>query len=369
MPAGTLYAMTESIISLKNINVTFRQKNKTINAVQNVSLEVQSGDIYGVVGYSGAGKSTLVRTVNLLQVPTSGQVIVQDSTFFDRQTNQSHAKIINSNQLRQKRRKIGMIFQHFNLLNERTVAENVAFALEHAKLSDTQKADKVGELLKLVELSDRSQQYPSQLSGGQKQRVAIARALANDPEILISDEATSALDPKTTNQILGLLKKLNQEYGLTILLITHEMQAVKEIANKVAVMQNGQIIERGSLLNIFANPKEQLTKEFIETATNLDQAIATVSQQALVQNLQENQIFARLTYTGNNTNEPLIAGLYRQYQIVANILYGDIEILQGTEVGSLLVILTGEQDKLTAGIAQLAQAGVNVEILKGSHAL
>ena len=357
--------MSNPIIALNHIDVTFYQKKRTITAVKDVSITINRGDVYGIVGYSGAGKSTLVRVINLLQEPTSGSVIVNGETFFQADNGNNKKVRIKANDLRNRRRKIGMIFQHFNLLNERTVTENVAFALQHSKLTQDQKKLKVTELLKLVDLTDRAEQYPSQLSGGQKQRVAIARALANDPEILISDEATSALDPKTTNQILSLLKKLNEKLGLTIVLITHEMQAVKEIANKVAVMQNGEIIERGSLLDIFAQPTQQLTKEFIETATNIDKAIATISAQPLVQNLSDNELFIRLSYVGATTDEPLIAGLFRDFQVTANILYGNVEILQNTPVGSLLVILSGTDEQIKAATSTLADHHVEIEILKG----
>lgn len=360
--------MTNPIISLKNIDVTFQQKKRTIEAVKNVSIDVNRGDVFGIVGYSGAGKSTLVRVINLLQVPTSGQVIVNGETFFDGQGAGKTGVQIKPNELRDRRRKIGMIFQHFNLLNERTVAENVAFALQHSPLKADEKKAKVAELLELVELTDRADQFPAQLSGGQKQRVAIARALANDPEILISDEATSALDPKTTNQILALLKKLNEKYNLTILLITHEMDAVKEVANKVAVMQDGQVLEEGSTLDIFTKPQAALTKEFIETATNQDKALATIAESDAITSLSDNEVFARLTYSGNSTNEPLITTLYQKYEVVANILYGNVEILQGTEVGSLLVILSGSADGLAAGLQSLKDQGVTVDILKGKQA-
>ncbi|CUW12634.1 MULTISPECIES: methionine ABC transporter ATP-binding protein [Leuconostoc] len=357
--------MSNPIIALNHIDVTFYQKKRTITAVKDVSITINRGDVYGIVGYSGAGKSTLVRVINLLQEPTSGSVIINGETFFQADNDKNKKVRIKANDLRNRRRKIGMIFQHFNLLNERTVTENVAFALQHSKLTQDQKKLKVTELLKLVDLTDRAEQYPSQLSGGQKQRVAIARALANDPEILISDEATSALDPKTTNQILSLLKKLNEKLGLTIVLITHEMQAVKEIANKVAVMQNGEIIERGSLLDIFAQPTQQLTKEFIETATNIDKAIATISAQPLVKNLNDNELFIRLSYVGATTDEPLIAGLFRDFQVTANILYGNVEILQNTPVGSLLVILSGTDEQIKAATSTLADHHVEIEILKG----
>ena len=361
--------MSEPIIALDNITVSFKQKKRTITAVNNVSVHIERGDVYGIVGYSGAGKSTLVRVINLLQEPTSGSVVVNGTTFFKHDANTNDKIRIKNNDLRLRRQKIGMIFQHFNLLNERTVTENVAFALEHSKLSSKEKAQKVADLLALVDLSDHADNYPSQLSGGQKQRVAIARALANDPEILISDEATSALDPKTTNQILALLKSLNQKLGLTVVLITHEMQAVKEIANKVAVMQDGEIIERGSLLEIFAQPKEQLTREFIETATNIDKAIETVGHQPIVHNLAENAVFVRLSYVGKTTDQPLITRLFRDFNVTANILYGNIEVLQGTPVGSLLVILQGTPQAITNAIAALNDNEVDVEKIKGGQAL
>ena len=218
-------------IDLKNITVQFGQ-NKAVN---DVSLEINKGDIYGVIGFSGAGKSTLVRTINLLQYPSAGSVEVNGTVLF-----KDNKLQISKKQLQEKRRKIGMIFQNFNLLNEETVIENVAFALQHSRLSDQELEEKSLHLLELVGLKDKADFYPAQLSGGQQQRVAIARALANDPDILISDEATSALDPKTTNQILDLLYDLNKKLGLTVVLITHEMDAVKRVANKIAVMENAE---------------------------------------------------------------------------------------------------------------------------------
>ncbi|HGA4493783.1 TPA: methionine ABC transporter ATP-binding protein, partial [Streptococcus pyogenes] len=230
--------MNEAIIQLDHIDITFHQKKRVIEAVKDVTVHINQGDIYGIVGYSGAGKSTLVRVINLLQAPTNGKITVDGDVTFDQGKIQLSAEA-----LRQKRRDIGMIFQHFNLMAQKTAKENVAFALRHSSLSKTEKEQKVIELLELVGLSERADNYPAQLSGGQKQRVAIARALANDPKILISDEATSALDPKTTKQILALLQELNRKLGLTIVMITHEMQIVKDICNRVAVMQNGVLIE------------------------------------------------------------------------------------------------------------------------------
>ena len=276
--------MSKAMIQLDHIDVTFQQKKRQIQAVKDVTIQINEGDIYGIVGYSGAGKSTLVRVINLLQVPSAGTITVDGDVIYQDQVTLKPAA------LREKRRDIGMIFQHFNLMAQMTVAENVAFALKHSKLNKEQKNEKVAKLLDLVGLADRAENYPAQLSGGQKQRVAIARALANDPKILISDESTSALDPKTTKQILALLQELNKKLGLTIVLITHEMQIVKDIANRVAVMQNGELIEEGSVLDIFSNPKNALTQDFITVATGIDEAMVKINQQAIVKNLPDDSM-------------------------------------------------------------------------------
>ncbi|WP_125702989.1 methionine ABC transporter ATP-binding protein [Lacticaseibacillus daqingensis] len=342
----------DAIITLDQIDVEFKEKTRSVHAVDHVDLTVERGDIYGIVGYSGAGKSTLVRVINLLQRPTAGTVTVlgQDMLALD------------ARQLRAKRKRIGMIFQHFNLMNSRTIAENVAFPLKGHTPAAKIKA-KVDELLELVGLADRASAYPAELSGGQKQRVGIARALASDPEILISDEATSALDPKTTSAILDLLKSLNERLGLTIVLITHEMEAVKQICNKVAVMDEGRIIERGSLLNIFAKPEQQLTKDFIDTTLQLDAALAAVRKQPAVQALKAPDQLVRLTYVGASTDQPLVATLYKEFSVTANILFGDIQILQGTPFGNLIVVLSGTQADLDRTFAYLKANDVTVQAL------
>ena len=352
--------MSKEIITLDRIDVTFQQKKRQIQAVKDVSIRINQGDIYGIVGYSGAGKSTLVRVINLLQVPTGGTITVDNDVIFkDKKVQLSAA------QLRQKRQDIGMIFQHFNLMSQLTAEENVAFALKHSGLSKEEKKEKVKKLLDLVGLADRAENYPSQLSGGQKQRVAIARALANDPKILISDEATSALDPKTTKQILALLQDLNQKLGLTIVLITHEMQIIKDIANRVAVMQDGQLIEEGSVLDIFSNPNQDLTRDFITTATGINEAMVKIEKQEIVQNLAPNSILVQLEYAGTATDEPLLNQIYKRYQVTANILYGNIEILDHTPVGALVVVLSGESENLTAAKTAISEAGVRLAVLKG----
>lgn len=342
------------IIELKNINVTFKQADKDIVAVRDETLTVEAGDIYGIVGYSGAGKSTLVRNINLLQRPTTGQVIIngQDLT------------TLSAKELRNQRKKIGMIFQHFNLLDEITVFENILQPLKHASLTTAEKQAKVTELLELVGLTDRATNYPSELSGGQKQRVAIARALVNDPDILLSDEATSALDPRTTNQILKLLKKVNQTLGVTIILITHEMQVVKEIANKVAVMENGHIIERGSLLEIFTNPQKPLTKDFINTATNLDAALENVQALLETKPLTANEKLIQIQYVGNDTAQPLLATIYADYGVTPNILYSNMEILTQTPVGLAIAVFNGpDETAINNALQHFRTQGVGIKIL------
>ncbi|HGR6546363.1 TPA: methionine ABC transporter ATP-binding protein [Streptococcus pneumoniae] len=353
--------MSRDIIKLDQIDVTFHQKKRTITAVKDVTIHIQKGDIYGIVGYSGAGKSTLVRVINLLQKPSAGKITIDDDVIFDGKVT------LTAEQLRRKRQDIGMIFQHFNLMSQKTAEENVAFALKHSGLSKEEKKAKVAKLLDLVGLADRAENYPSQLSGGQKQRVAIARALANDPKILISDESTSALDPKTTKQILALLQDLNQKLGLTVVLITHEMQIVKDIANRVAVMQDGHLIEEGSVLEIFSNPKQPLTQDFISTATGIDEAMVKIEKQEIVEHLSENSLLVQLKYAGASTDEPLLNELYKHYQVMANILYGNIEILDGTPVGELVVVLSGEKAALAGAQEAIRQAGVQLKVLKGGQ--
>lgn len=342
------------MIELKNISVTFQQKKQEIQAVQDVSLTIDKGDIYGIVGYSGAGKSTLVRVINLLQRPTAGTVII----------NKENILTFSKKELRQQRKKIGMIFQHFNLIKERTIFRNIDFSLKYSGLSKSERRQKISHLLELVGLSEKRDAYPSQLSGGQKQRVAIARALANDPEILLCDEATSALDPKTTGQILALLKKLNQELNLTIVLITHEMQVVKEICNKVAVMENGCVVESNDIVSIFSQPQQPLTKDFIRTATHIDQALTTILEHPKLADLDKNQELIEFSYVGDQTNEPLIAQLYSQYQVYTNILYGNVEIVQNVPIGHLIVVLSGDEAQRQQALTYLAKQGVRTNVLK-----
>lgn len=353
---GGVTLAAEPIIALKNICVTFPEKQRTVTAVDHVDLTVNSGDIFGVVGYSGAGKSTLIRVINLLQRPTNPDAQVR--------VNGADLLTLRPRELREKRRKIGMIFQHFNLMSALTIADNVAFALKKSPLSKSERAARVKELLALVGLTEKANDFPSQLSGGQKQRVGIARALANEPDILISDEATSALDPKTTVAILDLLADLNRKLGLTIVLITHEMDAVKHICNRVAVMEAGRLVEQGDLLQIFSQPRAALTKDFIDTTTHMESALATVAQQPTVKDLRPGQVLVELGYLGKSTDQPVITELYRRFEVSANILYGNLEILQGTPVGHLLVVLTGTPQHTEQALVFLTGERVTVQVLK-----
>lgn len=338
-------------VRLQNITVKFPIPDKGIfTAVKNVNLTVQKGDIFGIVGYSGAGKSTLVRTINLLQRPTSGTVQVGDTILYS----DDHQSISRAD-LCQERRRIGMIFQHFNLLNESTVGQNIWFALKHAALSNEAKEKRVLELLDLVGLKDKVDVYPAQLSGGEQQRIAIARALANNPEILISDEATSALDPQNTVQILDLLKKLNQKYGLTIILITHEMDAVKRIANKIAVMSSGEIIEQGDLLDVYLHPQKQLTQQFVGGAMEAETVLQTVKQK-----LNSNERILQITFSANTLGEAIILSLYKKLGVEVSIIYGNMEILDGQPVGTMYILVRGTDEQLKQVNPTLTDAGVVV---------
>ncbi|OFI47076.1 methionine ABC transporter ATP-binding protein [Floricoccus penangensis] len=337
------------MIDLKNIVVKFKQKDKELVAVDDVSVRVDKGDIYGIVGYSGAGKSTLVRVINLLQVPTSGEVIVDGKNL----------EKLSNKELREERKKIGMIFQHFNLMESRTIYQNVEFPLKGSGLTKEEERVKIERLLDLVGILDKKDYYPSQLSGGQKQRVAIARALANDPKILLCDEATSALDPKTTLSILELLREVNEALGITIVIITHEMQVVKEICNKVAVMEKGRVLEDGYVIDIFNEPRELLTQDFIRTATHIEQA----EKKILTYN-KDADIF-ELKFAGNNTVNPVIIELFKRFGITATILYGNIEYLQDTPFGTLLVSFDKQPDLAEVSDYLLSQ-NVKIEKLGGN---
>lgn len=343
------------MIELKDINKVFKDKNQNeFYAAKDVNLKINDGEIFGIIGFSGAGKSTVVRCINLLGRPTSGQVIVNEKNLLE----------LSAKELREERKKIGMIFQHFNLMPSRTVFENIAFPLKHSGLSKKQVQEKVRELLTLVELTDKESQYPSQLSGGQKQRVAIARALANNPKILLCDEATSALDPTTTKQILSLLKKLCDKLNLTIVIITHQINVVKDICDKVAVMEHGKVVETGDVFDIFANPKDEVTKRFIHSTTNLQKIEELISENSNVVQLKKGEKIIRLSYLQKNVSEPLISTVSSKFDVVLNIIFADIEIVQGAPVGGTVAIFSGENQNIQNALGWLKEKNVGIEILK-----
>ena len=343
-----------AIIELRNITKTFVQDGKTFNAVENASVSIEKGDIFGIIGFSGAGKSTLVRAINLLGRPTSGTVTVKGKDFLT----------LSQKELREERKKIGMIFQHFNLMKSRNVFDNVAFPLKRSGLTKKQLAEKVHSLLELVEINDKSENFPSQLSGGQKQRVAIARALANEPDILLCDEATSALDPTTTKSILKLLKKLKDQLGLTIVIITHQMEVIKEICDKVAVMEKGRIVEQGDVFSIFANPQDEVTKRFIRSTSNLSKVEELIAQDSPVVHLEKDEKLVRFTYIKKNVSEPLISAISRLYEVTINIIFAEIEIVQGSPIGGTVAIISGEAATIDRALKHIAALDVGVEVLK-----
>lgn len=340
------------MIKLTNINKVFETNDNPLYALRNVNLSVSKGEIFGVIGSSGAGKSTLIRCVNLLETPTSGAVELDGTDL----------TTLSKSQLSSARHQIGMIFQHFNLLSSRTVFDNVALPLELSGTSKQAISDKIKPLLKLVGLENKHNAYPAELSGGQKQRVAIARALASEPKVLLCDEATSALDPTTTKSILALLKDINERLGLTILLITHEMEVVKNICHKVAIIDKGELIEQNTIANFFANPQTDLARTFIEATINLD--IPEQYQSRLQQTRSDSSYpLVRLGFTGNSVDSAVISEVSRKLNVDINILSADIEFAGGIKFGYMLAELIGDKENTIAAKAYFQQHAVNVEVI------
>ena len=342
------------MIKLENISKSFAINGKTVEAVKDVSLTIRQGEIFGIIGFSGAGKSTLVRCINLLEKPEKGQVIIdgEDITHYE------------GKELRHVRQKIGMIFQHFNLMPSRTVFENIELPLKLTKLSASERSQKIKKLLDLVGLSDKAQSYPSQLSGGQKQRVAIARALANDPKVLLCDEAPSALDPQTTHSILQLLKEVNTRLGITIVVITHQMEVIKEICDCVAVMQKGVVVEKGDIVEVFSAPQAPITKSFIQAADNFEAFSDLVKLNSAITGIKPSQPVWFLTYRGAVAGEPLMSELYRRFEVKANIIYGNIDYFKQCIVGKLGVAIEGRADQIEKARQFLIDQKVIVEVLR-----
>ncbi|MEY4476209.1 MAG: D-methionine transporter, ATP-binding protein [Pseudomonadota bacterium] len=340
------------MIKLSHINKVFQQGSSTIIALSDVSLHVPAGQIYGVIGASGAGKSTLIRCANMLERPTSGQVLVDGQDLMT----------LSESQLSRVRRQIGMIFQHFNLLSSRTVYDNIALPLELDNTSRAAIKKRVTELLDLVGLVDKQDAYPANLSGGQKQRVAIARALASNPKVLLCDEATSALDPATTRSILELLKDINRRLGLTILLITHEMDVVKRICDQVAVISGGKLIEKDSVSEVFSHPKTPLAQQFIQSTLHLD--IPEDYARRMTQQPTADRVpLLKFEFTGKSVDAPLISQAARRFNIDIGILSSQMDYAGGVKFGVMLAELHGnDQDGLSA-IKFLQDHHVRVEVL------
>ncbi|WNS74860.1 methionine ABC transporter ATP-binding protein [Bacillus sp. DTU_2020_1000418_1_SI_GHA_SEK_038] len=343
------------MISIKNVQKIYASKQGQVTAVDNVNLEVNEGEIFGVIGYSGAGKSTLIRMLNGLEIPSSGNVVVANNEV-------SHIKGKN---LRKARQDISMIFQHFNLLWSRTVRQNIAFPLEIAGVAKEERLKRVDELIKLVGLDGREDAYPSQLSGGQKQRVGIARALANNPKVLLCDEATSALDPETTNSILELLVDINERLGLTIVLITHEMQVIRKICHRVAVMEEGRIVELGPVIDVFKNPQQQITKRFVHQITESDPDETKETIEQITQLYPHGQI-VQLSFVGKSVEQPLITNLIRDFNITVNILHGKISQTQNGSYGTLFIHLDGEKPEILKAIDFIKAKQVGVEVISNA---
>ena len=324
------------MIRFEHISKRFSDGRRTVEAVKDVSLEIEKGSIAGIIGFSGAGKSTLARCINLLERPTEGRVIVDGADL----------TALSEKQLREQRKKIGMIFQQFNLFASRTVYGNIAYPLEHSGSSKAEIRARVHELLELVGLKDKEDAYPAQVSGGQKQRVAIARALANEPEVLLSDESTSALDPQTTKSILHLLRDLNQKLGITIVVITHEMQVVKEICDQVYVMDGGRVVESGDVFQVFSCPRERITREFVMSTSNLSQIDELLHDPGKPIQLGQDDYLVRLRYLERSTSEALISHISREYELDVNILLGSIELIEGNPLGGLVAVMTGPHERV-----------------------
>jgi D-methionine transport system ATP-binding protein len=336
-----------AIIDVISVSKTYSHAGRIAHALREISLSIDAQDIYGIIGLSGAGKSTLIRCLAGGIQPTSGKILFRNQNISD----------LRGENLRAFRLNIGMIFQHFNLLSSRTVAENIAYPLEIAGIPKSKHYETVNELLKLVGLTSKKDAYPSLLSGGEKQRVGIARALANQPDVLFCDEATSALDPKTTKEILDLLVTINKTLGVTIVLITHAMEVIKRVCNKVAVIEAGKIVEEGPVTEVFANPQHPTTKNFIQGSSH-------EIPEEFFKPPSPNRKLLRLRFKGSSAGEPLISQIIKKYYVEANILLGWIDRLQTTTIGTLIIELTGSPEGIDGSLQYLTEKNAHYEVLQ-----
>jgi D-methionine transport system ATP-binding protein len=337
-----------TMIEFQNLKKIYESGGQQVAALNGIDLKINKGEIFGVIGFSGAGKSSLIRCVNLLERPTSGNVIVDGHNLTS----------MSVKEVREIKKNIGMVFQHFNLLNSKTVFANVAMPLTLAKVPKDAIKKRVQELLEFVGLSDKADYYPDQLSGGQKQRIGIARALATQPSILLCDEATSALDPQTTSSILQLLKKINNEYNITILIITHEMAVIREICDRVAVIEAGKIIEEGTVFDVFSAPKTQTAKNFVSTVMN-DQLPDSIKE--IIQKHDGMQRIFRINFVGTTAGQPLLSQLAKQFDIHINVLFGNITELQGTPFGNLIVEFQGSDKEVIRALTYINQKNISIK--------
>ncbi len=358
------------MIHIQDLQKHFHGRESDIHAVNDVSLQVEKGEIFGIIGYSGAGKSTLVRCINFLEYPDSGSIeikgfgkVISENGQLYRETDNGRIRL-KEKDLRTLRRSVGMIFQLFNLLDRSTVFDNIAYPLRYTGMNRTDIRSRVMELLRLVGLTDKAAAYPSQLSGGQKQRVAIARALAGNPKILLSDEATSALDPDATESILNLLRTLNEELGLTIVLITHEMAVIKAIAHRVAVMENGLVVEEGDVYDVFANPQQDITRRFVASATALSRVDKLLRENSPLVQVQPGEMLLRLTFSRESVGDAAISTISRDYGVSVNIVLASVEALRDDTLGGLIAVFKGTPEQMEGAVNWLEENKVKVEVLR-----
>ncbi|ANF81623.1 methionine ABC transporter ATP-binding protein [Acinetobacter sp. NCu2D-2] len=335
------------MIEFKNISKHYELKGQTLRALNQINLSIPTGSIFGIIGYSGAGKSTLIRLINLLERPTSGQIIINGTDF----------TALSAAALRQERAHIGMIFQHFNLMQTKTVAANIEMPMKLLGWSKAEREKRLEELLDFIDLKHKRNAYPDELSGGQKQRVGIARALANHPKILLCDEATSALDPQTTKSVLQLLKKINQEQGITIVMVTHEMDVIESVCDYVAVMGKGDVIETGSTLEIFSQPQHPTTKSFIQTVLQQHLPVNILNN---LDNQNHNSIYC-LKFLGSSAQETVVQAVIKQFDISLNILFANMTEIGGAVIGQMFIQLLGDDTEIQKAVQYLENNGVQVD--------
>ncbi len=335
------------MIEFKDISKQYELKGQTLHALNQINLQIPTGSIFGIIGYSGAGKSTLIRLINLLERPSSGRIIINGTDF----------TALDAKALHQERASIGMIFQHFNLMQTKTVAANIEMPMKLLGWSKAEREKRLEELLDFIDLKHKRHAFPDELSGGQKQRVGIARALANHPKILLCDEATSALDPQTTKSVLQLLKKINEEQGITIVMVTHEMDVIETVCDYVAVMEKGDVIETGSTLQIFSQPQHPTTKNFIQTVLQQHLPVNILNN---LENQNHNSIYC-LKFLGSSAQETVIQAVIKQFDISLNILFANMTEINGTVIGQMFIQLLGDAQEIQAAIKFLEQHGVQVD--------